>query len=51
MTEDDIRIGFLNMVTLMVSFTNIEAIFRIGLIAVSIIYTGFKLYDLIKKRK
>ena len=39
------------MTTLMLSFTSIEAALRIFLLGVSIAYTGFKLYKLIKERK
>jgi len=51
MTEDDLKIGLLNTVTLMLSFTTIEATLRVALLAVSIIYTGFKLYKLIKEKE
>ena len=51
MTEDDLKIGILNSITLMLSFSTIEATLRIALLAVSIIYTGFKLYKIIKERK
>jgi hypothetical protein len=51
MTEDDLKIGILNTMTLMLSFTTIEASLRVALLAVSLIYTGFKLYKLIKERK
>jgi hypothetical protein len=51
MTEEDLKIGILNSITLMLSFTTIEATLRVALLAVSIAYTGFKLYKLIKERK
>jgi hypothetical protein len=51
MTEDDLKIGILNTMTLMLSFTTIEASLRVALLAVSLIYTGFKLYKIIKERK
>ena len=51
MTEDDLKIGILNTMTLVLSFTTIEASLRVALLAVSLIYTGFKLYKLIKERK
>lgn len=51
MTEDDLKIGILNTMTLMLSFTTIEASLRVALLAVSLVYTGFKLYKLIKERK
>jgi hypothetical protein len=51
MTEDDLKIGILNSITLMLSFTTIEASLRVALLAVSLVYTGFKLYKLIKERK
>ena len=51
MTEDDLKIGILNSMTLMLSFTTIEASLRVALLAVSLVYTGFKLYKLIKERK
>jgi hypothetical protein len=50
MTEDDLKIGLLNTVTLMLSFTSIEAALRVFLLGISIAYTGFKLYKLIKER-
>ena len=50
MTEDDLKIGLLNTITLMLSFTTIEASLRVALLAVSLIYTGFNLYKLIKER-
>jgi hypothetical protein len=50
MTEDDLKIGILNMTSLMLSFTTIEAALRVFLLGVSIAYTGFKLYKLIKER-
>lgn len=51
MTEDDLKIGLLNTATILLSFSNIEAVLRLALLGVSIIYTGFKLYDLIKSKK
>jgi hypothetical protein len=51
MTEEDLKIGVLNTITLMLSFTTIEATLRVALLGVSIAYTGFKLYKLIKERK
>lgn len=48
MTEEDLKIGMLNVGTLILSFSNIEAALRVALLGVSIIYTGFKLYNLIK---
>jgi hypothetical protein len=51
MTEEDLKIGLLNASTLILSFTNIEAALRLALLAVSIIYTGFKLYNLIKGKE
>ena len=50
MTEDDLKITLLNTITLMLSFTTIEAGLRVALLAVSLVYTGFKLYKLIKER-
>jgi hypothetical protein len=50
MTEDDLKIGLLNTMTLLLSFTTIEAALRVFLLGVSIAYTGFKLYKLIKER-
>lgn len=51
MTEDDLKIGILNTMTLMLSFTTIEASLRVALLALSLVYTGFKLYKLIKERR
>jgi len=50
MTEEDLKIGILNSVTLMLSFTTIETTLRVALLGVSIVYTGFKLYKLIKEK-
>jgi hypothetical protein len=50
MTEDDLKIGILNMTSLMLSFTTIEAALRVLLLGISIAYTGFKLYKIIKER-
>ena len=39
------------MTSLMLSFTTVEAALRVFLLGVSIAYTGFKLYNLIKGKK
>jgi len=50
MTNEDIKIGLFNSLSLLVSFTNIESFLKILLLLVSIAYTGLKVYDMLKKR-
>lgn len=50
MTNEDVKIGLFNTVSLFISFTNIESFLKILLLLVSIVYTGLKVYDMLKKR-
>lgn len=51
MTENDIKIGIINALTMAVTFTNIESILKIVLLLVSIVYTILKTKDMIRSRK
>lgn len=49
MNLNDYKIYFLNSLAMFVSFTDIESILKIILLLASIIYTGLKTYEIIKK--
>lgn len=51
MTENDIKIGIINALTMAVTFTNVESILKIILLIVSIVYTILKTKDMIRSRK
>jgi hypothetical protein len=51
MTQEDLKVGILNVVTLMLSFSDIEQILQIGLLVVSIAYTTMQLLKIFKERK
>ena len=51
MSNDDIRITAINGGTMLVSFTNVEAMLKIVLLVGSIIYTFYKIYELHQGRK
>lgn len=54
MNFTDIKLTTLNSIVLFLSFTNIESTLKILLLIISIVYTGFKIYDIyhnIKKNK
>lgn len=51
MSIQDLRIMAFNSVAFFISFSNIEAILKIILLLVSIIYTGFKIIELRKNDK
>lgn len=50
MTNQDLKLGIINMVSFIVSFTNIESFLKILLLLVSILYTALKVYELLKKK-
>ena len=41
----------LNSIAMAVSFTQVEQIFKIALLSVSIVYTVMKIIELVKKKK
>ena len=51
MSNDDLRITAINGGTMLVSFTNIEAMLKIVLLLGSIVYTFYKIYELHQARK
>jgi len=51
MNNDDLRITAINGGTMLVSFTNVEAMLKIVLLLGSIVYTFYKIYELHQGRK
>jgi hypothetical protein len=51
MSNDDLRITAINGGTMLVSFTNVEAMLKIVLLVGSIVYTFYKIYELHQSRK
>ncbi len=50
MSHNDLKLYFLNTVTMMLSFSNIESTLKIVLLIASIFYTILKTIETIKKR-
>jgi len=50
MNLKDIQLYALNSVAMAVSFTQVEQIFKIALLSVSIVYTVMKIIELVKKK-
>lgn len=51
MDQCSLRVYALNILTLMISFTNLEAILKIVLLLISIIYTSMKIFDWVLNKK
>ena len=51
MSFNDLKIYGLNSVAMAVSFTQVEQVFKIALLSVSIVYTVLKIVELIKNKK
>jgi hypothetical protein len=51
MSINDLKLYGLNSVAMVVSFSNVEAILKILLLCVSIVYTIMKTIELIKNKK
>ena len=51
MSNDDLRITAINGGTMLISFTNVEAMLKIVLLVGSIVYTFYKIYELHQSRK
>ncbi len=51
MNHEDLKIAAINGGTMLISFTNVEAILKIVLLVGSIIYTFYKIYELHQGRK
>jgi len=51
MTQDDIKLTIMNVLTMFITFTNVEAILKIVLLIVSIFYTVLKIKEMIKSNK
>jgi hypothetical protein len=50
MNLKDIQLYALNSIAMAVSFTQVEQIFKIALLSVSIVYTVMKIIELVKKK-
>jgi hypothetical protein len=50
MSLNDLKIYSLNSLAMVVSFSNVEAILKIALLCVSIVYTVMKIIELIKNK-
>ena len=46
MSLQDIKLGLLNSMVFVISFTNVEAILKIILLLVSIVYTVYKIVEI-----
>lgn len=51
MNNDDLKIGFINAGSMALSFSNIENTLKIVLLVFSILYTGLKIFEIIKNKK
>ena len=51
MNLKDIQLYALNSIAMAVSFTQVEQIFKIALLSVSIVYTVMKIIELVKNKK
>jgi hypothetical protein len=51
MDMQDIKLGALNLITFMVSFSNIEQWLKLTLLLVSIVYTIMKIINMSKQHK
>jgi hypothetical protein len=51
MSTEDVKITAINGGTMLVSFTNIEAMLKIILLVGSIVYTFYKIYEIHQNRK
>lgn len=51
MSHNDLKLYFLNTVTMMLSFSNIESTLKIILLIASIFYTVLKTVETLKKKK
>jgi len=51
MDQCSLRVYALNILTLMISFTNLEAILKVVLLLISIIYTSMKIFDWVLNKK
>lgn len=51
MTDDDVKVGILNMAVLALSFSELESYLKVALLLVSIGYTCNKWYKLYKEKK
>jgi hypothetical protein len=51
MDQSSLKLYFLNLATLYLSFTNLESMLKIVLLCVSIVYTIMKIVDWFRERK
>ncbi len=45
MNQESLKIYLLNVLTIAITFTNLESILKIILLCISIVYTGMKIID------
>jgi len=50
MSNNDLKIGIINTVSMALSFSNIENTLKIVLLVFSILYTGLKIFEMIKNK-
>jgi hypothetical protein len=51
MDQCSLRVFALNILTLIISFTNLEAILKVVLLLISIIYTSMKIFDWVSNKR
>ena len=51
MNHEDVKLAVVNGGSMALSFSNIEATLKIILLAASIVYTVYKIYDICERRK
>jgi hypothetical protein len=50
MSNNDLKIGIINTVSMALSFSNIENTLKIVLLVFSILYTGLKIFETMKNK-
>jgi len=49
--NEEIKIWTINMAALIISFQDIDDVLRLSLLVLSVVYTGIKIHQLLKKDK
>ncbi len=50
MSNNDLKIGIINTISMALSFSNIENTLKIVLLLFSILYTGLKIFEMVKDK-
>lgn len=50
MSNNDLKIGIINTISMALSFSNIENTLKIVLLVFSILYTGLKIFETMKNK-